>query len=174
MGDVLRVSGITMQDADVLTDSLAEDENEVLLVHAETIGMAADAGMDLIRPWYKAEASEKANSDGNSVQAHGLWSDREHVLSAVSTSGLDLSKAAKHLRADREIVLAAVKENGAALRFASEDLQKDLDVVTVAALRHGVALLHASAALRKDADFMLSMVATNAAVLSYADDSLRQ
>ena len=58
-----------------------------------------------------------------------LRQDREIVLDAVKSDGLNLEAADEKLQGDREIVLAAVKSNGNAFEFADEKLQGDREIV---------------------------------------------
>lgn len=105
--------------------------------------------------------------------------DREVVLAAVASNGMNLQYAAEKWKADREIVLAAMATSfGMALQYAVEELRADRDIVLAAvATTSGRALQDATQQLRANREFVLAATAAVATslgtALQYAAEELR-
>lgn len=79
-----------------------------------------------------------------------LWSDRDVILAAVASNGLNLKHASSDLKMDPEIVSIAVTSNGIALSCAPDKFKSDPAIVTAAVKSCGVALFYVQGALRHD------------------------
>jgi len=102
-----------------------------------------------------------------------VWSDREVVLQAVTSSGWALQHASEELRADRAVVEKAVKQNGLALKFAVAELTADVEVALAAVSQCGRAFQYCSDLLQTDRDFVLSAVEANGHSLKYVSEQLQ-
>ena len=58
-----------------------------------------------------------------------LQNDKDVVMTAVSTSAMDLFYASEELKNDKDIVLIAVAKDGLALCYASDNLQENKELL---------------------------------------------
>ena len=101
------------------------------------------------------------------------WSNKKHVLAAVTRNGKNLTRASKILQGNKEVVLAAVTQNGYVLEYVLPELQRDIDVVLTAVTQNGYVLINAYPELRRDKKVVLAAVANDGDVLRYVAKELK-
>ena len=100
-----------------------------------------------------------------------LLADRQFVIQAVPL-GIGLANAATQLQCDRDVVLGAVRTNGLELQHACASLQADVEVVLEAVRHDGTALQFAAPTLLSERELIEACVQHDQAALRRVPDSV--
>ena len=79
-----------------------------------------------------------------------VCNNREHVLTAVTTTGIALEHVSERYKSDQEIVTAALRSDGLALEFVPRRLQADITLVKIAIRQNGHSIQFAQRPLRNN------------------------
>ncbi len=102
-----------------------------------------------------------------------IKSNKEIILQAVKSSGLNIEYASESLKNDREIVMAAVQNNGRSLNYVLKEFGSDREVVLEALGNDGSIIRELSYGMKKDREIVMKAIKNDGSALKFASESLK-
>ena len=102
-----------------------------------------------------------------------IKSNKEIILQAVKSSGLNIEYASESLKNDREIVMAAVQNNGRSLNYVLKEFGSDREVVLEAVRNVASIIEHLSYQMRNDREIVMQAVKIYGYLLKFASAEMK-